>query len=56
MFHQCYTPGSDQLAMLGEFYFLSIGLVNVYGISSAVKQGLHFHEMLGMSYWRDFYG
>jgi hypothetical protein len=56
MFHQCYTPGLDQLVMLGEVSFLSIGLVNVYGISSAVKQGLHLHEMLGMLYWRDFYG
>jgi hypothetical protein len=42
--------------MLGEFHFLSIGLINVYDISSAVKQGLHLHETLGMSYWRDFYG
>jgi hypothetical protein len=42
--------------MLGEFHFLSICLVDIYGIGSTIKQGFHLHETLGMSYWRDFYG
>jgi hypothetical protein len=56
MFCQHYTVVWDRLVMLGGVSFLGVGLVNVYGIGSTVKQGLHLHETLGISYWGDFYG
>ena len=39
-----------------EFHFLSIGLVNVYGIGSAIKQGFSLHKTLSMTARGDFDG